>query len=55
MTPEIAPASASSQRATAREFFAVVFRRRWIILGLFGVTLGTVLIVAVIAVLMGMA
>lgn len=44
MTPEIAPAPASSQRATAREFFAVVFRRRWIILGLFAATLGTVLV-----------
>jgi uncharacterized protein involved in exopolysaccharide biosynthesis len=45
MTPETAPGPASSQRATAREFFAVVFRRRWIILGLFGATLGTVLVV----------
>lgn len=45
MTPELVPAPSSSQRATAREFFAVVFRRRWIILGLFAATLGTVLIV----------
>jgi succinoglycan biosynthesis transport protein ExoP len=44
MTPEMVPAPASSQRATAREFFAVVFRRRWIILGLFAATLGTVLV-----------
>jgi uncharacterized protein involved in exopolysaccharide biosynthesis len=34
------------QRATAREFLAVVFRRRWIILGLFGVTMATVLVIA---------
>ena len=46
MTPEIVPAPASSQRATAREFFAVVFRRRWIIIGLFLVTLVTVMVVA---------
>ncbi len=45
MTPEIVPAPSSSQRATAREFFAVVFRRRWIIIGLFAATLGTVLAV----------
>jgi len=46
MTPELVPAPSSSQRATAREFFAVVFRRRWIILGLFAATLVTVLIVS---------
>jgi uncharacterized protein involved in exopolysaccharide biosynthesis len=46
MTPELVPASSSSQRATAREFFAVVFRRRWIIIGLFATTLTTVLIVS---------
>jgi uncharacterized protein involved in exopolysaccharide biosynthesis len=46
MTPELVPAPSSSQRATAREFFAVVFRRRWIIIGLFVVTLVTALIVA---------
>jgi polysaccharide biosynthesis transport protein len=45
MTPEILPAPLSSQRATAREFFAVVFRRRWIIIGLFAATLGTVLVI----------
>jgi polysaccharide biosynthesis transport protein len=46
MTPEIVPAPSNSQRATAREFFAVVFRRRWIIIGLFVVTLVTALVVA---------
>ncbi len=45
MTPELVPATPGPQRATAREFFAVVFRRRWIILGLFAATLGTVLVV----------
>jgi polysaccharide biosynthesis transport protein len=45
MTPELVPAPSSSQRATAREFFAVVFRRRWIIIGLFATTLATVLVV----------
>lgn len=34
MTPDTAPAPAAP-RATAREFLAVLFRRRWIILGLF--------------------
>jgi len=46
MTPETAPAAVTAQRATAREFLAVVFRRRWIIIGLFLVTLLTVLVVA---------
>lgn len=46
MTPELVPASVNSQRATAREFFAVVFRRRWIIIGLFVVTLGTAMVAA---------
>jgi polysaccharide biosynthesis transport protein len=46
MTPDIVPAPTGAQRATAREFFAVVFRRRWIIIGLFAATLGTVLIVS---------
>jgi len=46
MTTEAAPGPAGPQRATAREFFAVVFRRRWIILGLFAMTLGTVLAVS---------
>ena len=43
MTPETQPAPSGTQRATAREFLAVIFRRRWIILGLFAATLGTVL------------
>jgi uncharacterized protein involved in exopolysaccharide biosynthesis len=46
MTPELVPASFNSQRATAREFFAVVFRRRWIIIGLFVVTLATAMVAA---------
>ena len=46
MTPDSTPSAVISQRATAREFFAVVFRRRWIILGLFTVTLATALTVA---------
>jgi len=45
MTPEPNSVPASGQRATAREFFAVVFRRRWIIIGLFLVTTATVLAV----------
>jgi polysaccharide biosynthesis transport protein len=43
MTPELVPPPPTAQRATAREFFAVAFRRRWIIIGLFAATLGTVL------------
>jgi uncharacterized protein involved in exopolysaccharide biosynthesis len=46
MTPDNGTVTASAQRATAREFFAVVFRRRWIILGLFVVTTLTVMAVA---------
>jgi polysaccharide biosynthesis transport protein len=46
MTSETPQPSSGAQRATAREFLAVVFRRRWIILGLFGVTLGTVLFIS---------
>lgn len=47
MKPDSAPPVApGAQRASAREFFAVVFRRRWIILGLFVVTTLTVLTVA---------
>jgi uncharacterized protein involved in exopolysaccharide biosynthesis len=42
LAPETNP-QPGSQRATAREFLAVIFRRRWIILGLFAVTLGTVI------------
>ena len=43
-TPTAAPRIA--RQATAREFLAVVFRRKWIILGLFLVTTATVLTVA---------
>src|SRR5262245_31874488 len=43
-TPPTAPAPA--RQATAREFLAVLFRRKWIILGLFLVTTATVLVVA---------
>jgi hypothetical protein len=43
MTPELVPAPSGAQRATAREFFAVAFRRRWIIIGLFLATMATVL------------
>ncbi len=35
MSPET-PAALAGSRATAREFLAVLFRRRWVILGLFG-------------------
>jgi uncharacterized protein involved in exopolysaccharide biosynthesis len=38
------PSSAS--HATAREFIAVLFRRKWIVLGLFAVTTATVLTIA---------
>ena len=43
-TPPTAPAPV--RQATAREFLAVLFRRKWIILGLFLVTTATVLVVA---------
>jgi uncharacterized protein involved in exopolysaccharide biosynthesis len=43
-TPPAAPAPA--RQATAREFLAVLFRRKWIILGLFFVTTATVLVVS---------
>lgn len=47
MKPETAAgAPIGGQRATAREFVAVVFRRRWLILGLFLVTTATVFTVA---------
>ncbi len=42
--PPTAPLPA--RQATAREFLAVLFRRKWIILGLFLVTTATVLVVA---------
>lgn len=41
-----APTASPQGRASAREFLAVVFRRKWIILGLFGVTMATVVAVA---------
>lgn len=44
-TPISTP-TAGGQRATAREFFTVIFRRRWLILGLFLATTLTVLAVA---------
>jgi len=40
-TPPIPP-QAAQNRATAREFMSVLFRRKAIILGLFGVTTATV-------------
>src|SRR5262245_32790281 len=43
-TPPTAPAPA--RQATAREFLAVLFRRKWIILGLFLITTATVVTVA---------
>ena len=43
-TPSAAPRF--TRQATAREFLAVVFRRKWIILGLFLVTTATVVTVA---------
>ena len=43
-TPSAVPRVA--RQATAREFLAVVFRRKWIILGLFLVTTATVVTVA---------
>jgi uncharacterized protein involved in exopolysaccharide biosynthesis len=42
------PTPVAVQRATARDFFAVVFRRRWIILGLFVVSTITVVAVALL-------
>jgi len=39
-------APVSGRQATTREFFAVLFRRKWLIIGLFSVTLTTVLVVA---------
>jgi uncharacterized protein involved in exopolysaccharide biosynthesis len=41
-----APVSGFGRQATAREFIAVVFRRKWIILGLFLITTATVVTVA---------
>ncbi len=46
--PNTGPVSpvASGRQATMREFFAVIFRRRWLILGLFFVVTFTVLAIA---------
>lgn len=46
MMPESGAAPSAARQATAREFLAVVFRRKWIILGLLIVTTATVLTVA---------
>lgn len=46
-TPAPGSQSAFARQATAREFLAVLFRRKWIILGLFLVTTATVITVAV--------
>ncbi len=46
MTPETTPVPAGTQRATAREFIAVLFRRRWIIIGLFVTVLAVVMFTA---------
>src|SRR5262245_33072438 len=49
MTPDLPPGPAPAptlRQATAREFLAVVFRRRLVILGLFFVTTATVLFIA---------
>ncbi len=40
------PLPTASRQTTAREFLVVVFRRKWLILGLFLIVLGTVLIAA---------
>ena len=40
------PGAPITRQATAREFLAVVFRRKWLILGLFAVTTATVLGIA---------
>ena len=44
--PTTTPAPSIVRQATAREFLAVLFRRKWIILGLFLVTTATVLAVS---------
>ena len=44
--PTTTPAPILNRQATAREFLAVLFRRKWIILGLFFVTTATVLAVS---------
>jgi uncharacterized protein involved in exopolysaccharide biosynthesis len=45
VSPSTSIATPGVRQATAREFLAVVFRRRWIILGLFAATTATVLAV----------
>lgn len=45
-TPGTPAPNASARQATMREFFAVVFRRRWLIVGLFAAVTVTVLAIA---------
>lgn len=45
VSPTTPPAPPAAPQATSREFLAVVFRRKWIIIGLFIVTTATVAIV----------
>ncbi len=40
------PGQGSARQATLRDFFAIIFRRRWLILGLFFVVASTVLVIA---------
>ena len=40
------PGQGPARQATLRDFFAIVFRRRWLILGLFFVVTATVLVIA---------
>ena len=44
--PPTPSAPTPSRHVTARDFFAVLFRRKWLILGLFGVTTLTVFLIA---------
>ena len=46
MTPDLTPSAPTPRQATLREFLAVVFRRRLVILGLFAATTATVLWIA---------
>ncbi len=46
MSPDTLPSTPAAPRATLREFLAVVFRRRWIILGLFLATTAAALLAA---------
>jgi polysaccharide biosynthesis transport protein len=43
---EMQPGQAPARQATLRDFFAIIFRRRWLILGLFFVVTATVLVIA---------